>query len=72
MALSESTLSGMMQANLTTEGFNITSTGNATPPQPSWMPVFCDAIAKAVVDHIKAAGKANVTAGSSTGQWPIV
>ncbi len=70
MALSESTLSGMMQANLTTEGFNITSTGNAG--QDPWMPVFCDAIAKAVVDHIKAAGKANVTAGSSTGQWPIV
>ena len=31
-----------------------------------------DALAQAIVDHIKANGKANVTGGSSSGQWPII
>lgn len=31
-----------------------------------------DALAEAIVNHIKANAKANVTGGSSTGQWPIV
>lgn len=31
-----------------------------------------NALATAIVDHIKANAKANVTGGSSTGQWPIV
>lgn len=31
-----------------------------------------DALAQAIVDHITANGKANVTGGSSSGQWPII
>lgn len=31
-----------------------------------------DALAQAIVDHIKDNAKANVTSGSSSGQWPIV
>lgn len=30
------------------------------------------ALAEAVVEHIQAAAKANVTSGSSIGQWPII
>lgn len=31
-----------------------------------------NALASAIVDHIKNNAKANVTGGSSVGQWPIV
>lgn len=31
-----------------------------------------DALAQAIVDHIKDNAKANVTGGSSSGQWPII
>lgn len=31
-----------------------------------------DALAQAIVDHITANAKANVTGGSSAGQWPII
>jgi hypothetical protein len=31
-----------------------------------------DALAQAIVDHITSNAKANVTGGSSTGQWPII
>ena len=31
-----------------------------------------DALAQAIVDHIKDNAKANVTSGSSVGQWPII
>lgn len=31
-----------------------------------------DALATAIVDHIKANGKAAVASGSSSGQWPII
>ena len=31
-----------------------------------------DALAQAIVDHLKDNAKANVTGGSSSGQWPII
>lgn len=31
-----------------------------------------DALATAIVNHIKDNAKANVTGGSSSGQWPII
>lgn len=31
-----------------------------------------DALATAIVDHITANAKANVSSGSSVGQWPII
>jgi hypothetical protein len=31
-----------------------------------------DALASAIVNHIKDNAKANVTGGSSAGQWPII
>ena len=31
-----------------------------------------DALAQAIVDHIKDNAKANVASGSSAGQWPII
>ena len=31
-----------------------------------------DALAQAIVSHLQANAKANVTGGSSAGQWPII
>lgn len=70
MALSNSTLSALMQSYLTTQGFSLGTTGNQG--QGAWVPPFCDAIAQAVVDHINAAAKADDPGGTAPGKWPIL
>ncbi|CAG9000664.1 MAG: hypothetical protein CENE_02664 [Candidatus Celerinatantimonas neptuna] len=38
----------------------------------SWVRRMAQAFSIAIVDEINANAKANVTSGSSTGQWPIL
>lgn len=63
MALSASALKSLMKSKVDAIDFENGGISNDTVLQ---------ALAEAVVEHIQAAAKANVTSGSSTGQWPII
>ncbi len=64
MALSSSTLSNMMVAELQAQEF-VTSGEHAKAKK------MCDALAKAIVDHIKASAQVPVTGGSSSGKYQV-
>lgn len=61
MALDSKDLSLKIQANLEADGFNIISQNMK----------LCDAIAKAVVEHITASAEVPVDAGSSAGTYKV-
>lgn len=65
MAMNATALKGELISVLQTQGF-------ATNSNHAWLEQFAQAIATAVVNHLTANAKANVTAGSSAGQWPIL
>lgn len=65
MAISAPVLEGMIVAKL--EQYGIVTNGDHAKAN-----IMAKAIAEAVVEHIKAEAKANVTSGSSSGQWPII
>jgi hypothetical protein len=65
MALNASTLEALIIQKLNAAG--IVTIGQHAKAQ-----VMAKAIAEAVVEHIKAEAKANVTGGDSSGQWPII
>ena len=64
MALSKSDL----KSRIVSEFENLGATAEG---EHSWVNKMAEAIANAVVDEIKANGKASVTSGSSAGEWPI-
>jgi glycyl-tRNA synthetase beta subunit len=64
MALSKSDL----KSRIVSEFENLGATANG---EHSWVNKMAEAIANAVIDEIQANGKASVTSGSSTGEWPI-
>ncbi len=64
MALSNTELSNMMVAELQAQGF-VTSGEHAKAQK------MCDALAKAIVEHIKASAQVAVTGGSSSGTYQV-
>lgn len=65
MAMNASTLASAIVSQLQSQGF-------ATTNPHAWLEDFAQAVATAVVNHLTANAKANVTAGSSAGQWPLL
>lgn len=63
MALSASTLASLIKSKVDTIDFDSGAIDNDLVIQK---------IAEAIVEHIQADAKANVTSGSSAGQWSIV
>ena len=63
MAMSASALKALMKAKVDAIDFETGGISNDAVLQ---------ALAEAVGEHIQAAAKANVTSGSSTGQWSIL
>ncbi|WP_294963828.1 hypothetical protein [Sulfurimonas sp.] len=61
MALDSDTLATDIQTNLTSCGFGLIAQNKC----------FCEAIAKAVVEHIKASAEVPVTTGSSSGTYKV-
>ncbi|EKO3371275.1 hypothetical protein RDG65_001286 [Vibrio fluvialis] len=64
MALSKSSLKAKLISELQAQGF-------VTEGEHAMAGKMAEAIANAVVDEIQANAKANVTSGSSAGNWPI-
>lgn len=63
MAMSASSLAAAIKSAVNSINVN---NGEITNDQ------VIDALASAIVNHIKDNAKANVTGGSSSGQWPII
>lgn len=61
MALSSDDLKGKIQANLTACGFDSIAQNEC----------LCEAIAKAVVEHIKESAEVSVSSGSSAGTYKV-
>ncbi|ELB2104485.1 hypothetical protein QNZ87_003648 [Vibrio parahaemolyticus] len=64
MAMNASTMQSLVEDKLTAAGFELNNEHASTK-------AFIKAICEAVTEEIQANAKAQVTSGSSAGQWPI-
>ena len=65
MAMNASSLQGLIISKLEAAGFNTTN-------EHAKIADLCTAVAEAVVEHIQANAKANITTGSSAGKHSIL